>query len=75
MYRGRIKVKDEPEDVFEKIKGTELVMFVHMIFNFLAAMSSSRSDVVTPFIRSFGCHAFFLFLTNEPMKLYKPINQ
>ena len=32
MYRGHIKVKDEPEDVFEKIKGTELVMFVHMIF-------------------------------------------
>ena len=23
VYRGHIKVKDEPEDVFEKIKGTE----------------------------------------------------
>ena len=28
-WRGQIKVKDEHEDVFEKIKGTEIVIFVH----------------------------------------------
>ena len=29
--RGQIKVKDKPEDVFEKIMGLNLVMFAHNI--------------------------------------------
>ena len=31
VTENNVEVKDEPENEFEKIKGTELVMFVHMI--------------------------------------------
>jgi hypothetical protein len=56
---GRPPQKSQVEDHL-------IVLIKWNIFVFLAAMSSSRSDVVTPFVRS---SPYFTILEKEPMEI------